>query len=481
MTNTSSQLDGLWEVNADYARSIGFSGETTRALLYLFALRFLSTQDKAVEELWREVRIRQGRFSGNLGLAREMLQKLAQGVERRFPELERVFTQQLLLGLGSADSLLDRWVWDLDALGSSVKVTSVGFGHWFDRMCESIAVGGADGFQFSTPRPLAELIVRLAAPTAGESVHDPCAGIGTILAAAAFRVGNPECSAALSGQEIEPGVVALARLRLFLLGAGEVRIRTGDVIRHPEFVQHVTETDFFGKTRLTKGTDLETFDVVLCDPPYGQRFGDTHFAEFDPYRRFVYGRPGRTSGDMAFVQHAIACLKPHGRAITLIPHGPLFRSGADVTIRTNMIADDVIDAVIGLPAGMLPGLSLELALLLCRRDRKEAGRAGQILFIDASQRRDALETPGKWESLADEVVSTCANNADVPSFARVVTRAEIERNLFSLQPRRYISREDPMQCVDIRATLAEAVRHERGAIRHAELMEQLLEQLSNTK
>lgn len=480
MTDTSSQLDGLWETNVDYARSIGFSG-ATRTLLYLFALRFLSTQDKILEGLWGEVRIRHGRFSGNLGLAREMLQKLTQGVEKRFPELEQVFTQQLLPGLGSAESLLDRWVWGLDVLGASVKVTSSDFGHWFDRMCETIAVGGADGFQFATPRPLAELMVHLAAPTFGESVHDPCAGVGTILAAAVTRVGNPQNLPALSGQEIEPGVVALAQLRLFLLGASEIRLRSGDVIRHPEFVQNVTETDFFGRSRLTKGNDLETFDVVLCDPPYGQRFGDIHFAEFDPYRRFVYGRPGRTSGDLAFVQHAIACLKPHGRAVTLIPHGPLFRGGADVRIRTNMIADDVIDAVIGLPSGMLPGLSLELALLLCRRDKKESGRPERVLFIDASQRRDALGTSSKWQALADEIVSICANSTDVPSFARVVARTEIEHNLCSLQPRRYISREDQTQSVDIRATLAEAVRHERDAVRHAELMERLLEQLSGVK
>lgn len=478
MTDVSLQLDALWEANTDYARSIGLSGATTRSLLYLFALRFLSTGNETLESLWRELGTRQSRSSGNLGSANEKLQELTREVEKRLPELQGVFTQQLLPALRSAESLLDRWVSSLDTLGRSVKADPLCFGDWFDQACESVAVGGADGFQFATPRPLAKLMVRLAAPNAGESVHDPCAGIGTILAATVPRVSKPRHSPTLSGQEIQAGVAGLARLRLFLVGARDVRIYVGDVLRHPEFVRHVTEADPWGRPQLVKSHDPETFDVVVCDPPYGQRFGDVQFAESDPYRRFVYGRPGRTSGDMAFIQHAIACLKPHGRAVTLIPHGPLFRGGADAQVRTNMIADDIIDAVIGLPSGMLPGLSLEPALLLCRRDRKKLGRAGRILFIDASQCRDQLATSSKWQGLTDEIASIFAHYSDAPALAKVVPLAEIEANEFSLQPRRYVTERDRTQRIDTRAALAEAADYEREAASHAERMAQLLRQLS---
>jgi type I restriction enzyme M protein len=328
-----------------------------------------------------------------------------------------------------------------------------------------------------TPRPLAQLMVRLAAPIADDSIHDPCMGIGTILAAAVAQADPAAQLLALSGQEIQPGVAALARLRLFLLGARNVRVHVGDVLRNPAFVQRETHTTPPGWRPFEESGGLETFDVVLCDPPYGQRFGDIQFAESDQYRRFVYGLPGRTSGDMTFIQHTFACLKPTGRAVVLIPHGPLFRGGADMEVRHNMIAGDIIDAVIGLPAGMLPGLSLELALLICRRNKKDLGREAHVLFIDASQQRDAPGNPAKWQTLADEIVSICADPADRPSLSRVVARAEIEANEFSLQPRRYIARQDPKDRIDIQSTMAEARDLEHAAVRYAEAMEQLLGRL----
>jgi type I restriction-modification system DNA methylase subunit len=478
MTNALSQLDELWEANADYARSVGLSGSATRTLLYLFALRFLSTHEPQLQNFWREMRLdsvfRQP-FTG------EKLDELTRVIEKRFPQLTRVFTQQLLPGLRATESLLERWVRSLDALGGTIKVNSREFGTWFSQKCESVVLGGGDGFQLTTPRPVAELMLRLAAPCANESVHDPCLGIGTILAVAAARIETREQSPTLSGQEIQPDVADLARLRLFLLGAHDVRINIGDVLRHPQFTQPGGPMNAELGIWPADDLELETFDVVLCDPPYGQRFGDTRFAEIDPYRRFVYGRLGRASGDMAFAQHAIACLKPHGRSVTLIPHGPLLRGGADLDIRTNMIAADVIDAVIGLPSGVLPGQSLELALLLCGRNKKESGRADKILFINASHRREALATTGNWQSLTDEIVAILENRKEVPNLARIVSREEIENNAFSLQPRRYIDRESQTSRIDILAAFLEARRSEHEAIQHAERMTDLLTQLERTK
>jgi type I restriction-modification system DNA methylase subunit len=142
-----------------------------------------------------------------------------------------------------------------------------------------------------------------------------------------------------------------------------------------------------------------------------------------------------------------------------------------------MLADDIVDAVIGLPSGTLPGLSIEPALLICRLDRKDEKRAGHILFIDASQRRDALRSSSAWQALADEIVSIYSSGTDSPSLARVATRTEVEHNLSSLQPRRYIARDMHLDPIDPRAALEEAAVHEAEATRNAAIMDRLLDRL----
>lgn len=461
-------LDVLLQASVDSSRAIGPPGTTTRALLGVCACRHLAGRNSELDDTWRNIRS-MGRYSRPH--AADALMQLADRIERTHPELEDVFTRHLFSNLPALESMLDEWIWRLNVAD---ETDPQHFGLWFDQTCDAAAGPGVGGLQFSTPRPLANLMVRLVAPAAGERIHDPCAGFGTLLATTAGQVSGGAQPISLSGQEVDPNIAALARLRLYLLGARNIRIHVGDVLREPRFVE--------GSRHQFGSGQLETFDVLLCDPPYGQRLGNNDFARHDPHGRFRYGPPGRTSSDMAFLQHALASLRPNGRAIALISHGPLLRGGADVLVRKSMLEDNVIEAVIGLPAGTLPGLSIEPALLILRGpDAAKHDHNRRVLFMDCSQRRDALANTGTWQAFADEIVSTYTRGRHPGCSASHVRLAAVNDSPFSLQPRRYVTRDDLTPPVDVIAALNEAATLEREAIRQTAIMERLLQEVELTE
>lgn len=452
----------LFERSLDHSRSVGPPASTARALLQLAALRFLSPSElrPAVANSWSGV-----------------LESMADSVERSYPQLAGIFTDDLLTTLRNRELPLREWMSSLDNVCAAFAGDAAAFGKWFDAVTDSVVGRGVPGWQYATPRNLANLVAGLAKPQPQESVHDPCVGAGSFLAAAIAYNSNRSATLTLGGQEIDPGIATLARLRLFLLGARDVQIKVGDVLRDPLFVEAASAPSLPGQWWESGEKKLSTFDVVFCDPPYGQRLSNIDFLYSDHNDRFRHGKPSRASSDMAFLQHAIACLRSGGRALTLIAHGPLYRSGGDGDIRANMIREDLIEAVIGLPFGVLPGLSIEPALILCRRG-KDATRKGRVLFIDASDMRDALSEPTAWQDFAGKILETFEKGNEVRAFSRVATLAEIETQGFSLQPRRYVARRDESSSsFDLRTALAQAREYEHEAEMHATQMDRLSTEL----
>jgi DNA-binding CsgD family transcriptional regulator/SAM-dependent methyltransferase len=481
VTDPLREATALFERHLDQARSTGPRVTTARMLLQLFALRFLSTAPTPGEsqDSWQRMT---ELVSADPTRVRASLDQLAIRVESQHLQLKGIFTNHLLPTLLDAESLLREWVDSLSRIGSLFGPEGVSFGKWFDAVMDSSVTRGASALQSTTPRNVADLMVRLAEGAPDESFHDPCVGLGTILAAVGERARGEIEKVALSGQDIDPSSAALARLRLFLLGARTVRIEVGDVLREPLFVEQTSMPSLFaGQPPMrVNSDDLESFDIVLCDPPYGQRLANVEFARHDRYKRFQYGKPGKGSSDLAFLQHCIACLKPRGRAIVLIAHGPLFRGGGDGEIRKKLIDHDFVDTVIGLPFGTLPGLSTELALIVFRRGKK-ATRKNRILFIDASAERNAVRNLTEWGELADHIVRTSSAGRDVQTFSRSVPVEEIRSNGYSLQPRRYVARErEPATSFDIQVALAQASAHEAEAANHAAEMTEVLRELDVT-
>jgi hypothetical protein len=453
MAELLAELQTLFDRNVDRSRSIGWAGSAARVLLQLFVLRFFSTTT-TLELAKLGERLADRREVANHPATIDLLARV---VEDEFPQLRGIFTDHMMPGLRSAESLLPQWIDDLYNMGPMLKECADLFGGWFGAMVDSVVGGGGTGSQYTTPRAVADLMLKLSDAKPHESVHDPCVGLGALLAAAITQSPQRAVQINVSGQEIDPDIAVFARLRLFLLGARNALILVGDVLRRPLF-RHAEQ--------------LRRFDLVLCDPPYGQRLGSAEFAHFDYHERFPFGAPGRASSDVAFLQHAISCTAPNGRALVLIAHGPLFRGGGDATVRKNLVLADVIEAVIGLPFGVLPGLPIEPALILCRQ-QKDAGRAGNILFVDASERREVLGSPLLWQQFVNELHAIVREARSVPELSQVVSNEEIANHQFSLQPRRFVARKQERARIDVQHFLAEAARFEVEGSRQAAEVDRL--------
>jgi type I restriction enzyme M protein len=464
MNNPLQAIQELFDNNVDHARAVGPLTPAGRALLLLATLRFFAAvgTHSEQEDLWYRFRTQRAYFPSPQEI-QSSLHALTHEIEKRRPQLERVFTDLLLPSLRGVEDLLITWIAELGKLGSSLRENATPFARWFDSVVDYTIGRGVSGLQYTTPRAIADLMVDLGAPQPGESVHDPCSGSGGLLATTLLHLESQANSCSLSGQEANAEMADLARLRLELLDANGARIRTGDVFRKPLF---------------TEGDRLETFDVVLCDPPYGQRLANNDFAESDPYGRFRHGRPGRTSSEVAFLQHAVACLNETGRAVILLAHGPLFRGGGDAVVRANIIKEDLIEMVIGLPVGVLPGVSTEFALIVCRRT-KPGSHKGHVLFVDGSEERDALRDPNGWKAFTRTISSydEALRNSHLSSRVPI---SKIEKNGFSLQPRRYVLRERQSESVDIKHSLAQAAACEKEAAEHAMQIDRLIEDIEKS-
>src|SRR6266540_5170667 len=157
-----------------------------------------------------------------------------------------------------------------------------------------------------------------------------------------------------------------------------------------------------------------------------------------------------------FVQHMVSVLKAgKGLAATVMPHGVLFRGGAERAIRTKLLEQDVIEAVIGLAPNLFYGTGIPACVLVLRAPgSKPADRAGKVLFINA----DAEYSAGRAHNyllpeLIEKIVAAYDAFADIPGYARVVTRADLRENDDNLNIRRYADNAPPPEPHDVRAHL----------------------------
>lgn len=310
---------------------------------------------------------------------------------------------------------------------------------------EAAAVAGKRGAEFFTPPEVSRLIAEILQPGVGESVGDPCCGSGTLLltcsAFARAHSGGEGCQ--LFGQEKNGSTWALAKINMFLHGELAAQLAWGDTLKDP---------------RLVAEGQLQTFDVVVSSPPFNVKDWGQEAAATDPYGRYRRGVPPRASADYAFISHMVETLKSgHGRMAVVVSHGVLFRSGAELQIRRQLLEENLVDAVIALPAKLLPNTSLPIALLVLRKDKSD----GQVLFIDASRQFEHGKTQNQLrdEDIA-QVETTYAARADVEGYARLVSLEDIRQNDCNLNVVRYVGAVEQVCQVDL-----EALRAERTQLR----------------
>ena len=308
---------------------------------------------------------------------------------------------------------------------------------------------GKKAGEFFTPRRVSELLVKLADPRPGHRICDPTCGSGSLLIRAAEHVARAEAKAEareanvqLFGQESTRQTHGLARMNMFLHGLDGARIEWGDTLNAP---------------KLLAGDDLMRFDTVVANPPFSlDKWGDADKAKKDRFARFHRGVPPKSRGDYAFLSHMVETAKPRsGRVAMVAPHGVLFRGGAEGRIRRALVEENLLDAVVGLPAQLFPSTGIPVCLVVFDRAREKGGEredADDVMVIDAS--RDFV--PGKKQNaLSDEhiarIVETYRAREAVERYAEAVPREVIRENGYNLNIPRYVDTFEPEPEIDVAA------------------------------
>jgi type I restriction enzyme M protein len=310
---------------------------------------------------------------------------------------------------------------------------------------------GKKGGDFYTPRDVIRLMVRILKPAPGLSVYDPTCGSGGMLIISREFIeqsGGDPTNLRLCGQVNDPSAWSICKLNMLLHGVTGADIQLQDTLLHP---QH------------KEGGELERFDRVIANPPFSQNYTRNNM-EFPERFRWGWCPTSGKKGDLMFAQHMLAVCKPGGMVATVMPHGVLFRGGAEKEIRKKFLEQDLIEAVIGLPQNLFYGAGIPACILIMRPNltgqapnaKKPADRRGKVLFINA----DAEFYSGRAQNYlrpehVEKVVSTFDRYQDIPGYARVVPLTEItsEANDFNLNIRRYVDNSPPPEPHDVRAHL----------------------------
>lgn len=298
--------------------------------------------------------------------------------------------------------------------------------------------------QFYTPAEVSRImamVIDLAKATgAGQSIHDPTCGSGSLLLKAhdeaKHRTG---LDLALYGQEMDNATSALARMNMVLHDCPTAEVWQDNVLSSPHF----------------KSADggLKTFDFVVANFPFSNKNWTSGLDPVnDQFGRFDYGIPPAKNGDYAFMLHILATLKSTGKGAVIHPHGVLFRGGAEAAIRKRIVRQGFIKGIIGLPANLFYGTGIPACILVLDKEGA-AGRKG-IFMVDASKGfiKDGPKNRLRAQDI-HKIVDTFTRQLETPKYARMVPLAEVQANDFNLNLPRYIDSTEPEDLQDIAAHL----------------------------
>lgn len=281
--------------------------------------------------------------------------------------------------------------------------------------------------EFYTPRSVVSLMVRLLQPKSGESVYDPACGTGGMLIEAIRNMDDEKASyGKIYGQEKNLSTSAIARMNLFLHGAKEFKIVREDTLRKPAFIHN---------------GQLQQFDCVLANPPFGlDKWGADSF-ENDQWGRNLWGNPTDSNADFAWLQHMYKSMRPgKGRCAVVMPQGVLFHGGREGAIRQKMIETDVVECVITLVGNLFYGAGVS-ACILFLNNNKPLDHRGKICLIDATgiytaQRAKNIMT----QADTDKVYQFWEKYENVMDYCAIADMETIREKAYTLTPNTYIEK-----------------------------------------
>ena len=318
---------------------------------------------------------------------------------------------------------------------------------------------GKKAGEFYTPPEVSELLAALVDPQPGERISDPACGSGSLLIKCAKHVGTDNY--ALYGQENNGSTWALAKMNMFLHDVTSARIEWGDTLNNPLLVEN---------------DKLMKFEVVVANPPFSLDKWGAEGAAKDKYKRFHRGVPPKGTGDFAFISHMIETThKTNGRVAVVVPHGVLFRGGTEGNIRQKLIEENLLDAVVGLPANLFFGTGIPAVILVFKRQKADQ----RVLFIDASNDL-ASGTNQNYlrEKDIEKIVTIYRARKGVKKYANLVDFNSIKENDFNLNIARYIDTFEAEPLVNIRPLNIEIKSVRRKLISIEAKMDKWLKELN---
>lgn len=384
---------------------------------------------------WKDVREK----TSNVGLA---IEKALRGIEQA--------NQQYLYGIfgdaqwSNKNKLSDRLLIDLiehfsqyDLSNSNVDSDLLG--NSYEYLIKHFAdLTNKKAGEFYTPRSVVHLLGLILDPNEGESIYDPACGTGGMLLECVDHLkDNKEDYRTLKlyGQEKNLTSSSIARMNMFLHGIEDFEIVRGDTLRNPAFFE---------------ADGLKTFDCVIANPPFSLKDWGAENWVNDQYGRNIAGVPPAGNGDMAWVQHMIKSMNENGRMTVVLPHGALFRKGAEGKIREALIKADLLEAVIGLGPNIFYGTQLAACVMVFKQ-KKEKSKKNKVLFIDAA---DQIRV-GRAQNFLEpknvvQIFDWYKKFKDVENYVKVASLADLKENNFNLNIPLYVEKiiEDNLPSVE---------------------------------
>ncbi|MCX8480524.1 MAG: type I restriction-modification system subunit M [Sediminibacterium sp.] len=331
---------------------------------------------------------------------------------------------------------------------------------------------GKKAGEFYTPSEVSTLLAKLVDPKPSNRICDPTCGSGSLLIKVANEIAGKNYS--LYGQENNGSTWALCSMNMFLHEQDSATIEWGDTINNPKLLE---------KDQLMK------FNIVVANPPFSLDKWGADMAVADPFNRFHRGIPPKSKGDYAFISHMIeTTYEDVGKVGVIVPHGVLFRSSSEGQIRKKLIDENLLEAVIGLPANLFFGTGIPAAILIFNKGKN---KNKDILFIDASKEFESGKNQNKlrdkdiehivatFKSFKNATPLTTEKGAIVEDkYAYRATINDIIENDYNLNIPRYVDTFVEEAEVDIKASQATIVALKRQLTEVEKQMENYLKELN---
>lgn len=408
----------------------------------------------------------------------EMTQNIGQALQYAFREIEKSNPDKLYGIFGDvnwtnkerlSDELLINLIQHFNPLIlSKSNVEPDMLGQAYEYLIKKFAdLTNRKAGEFYTPRPIVHLMGSILKPKEGETIYDPACGSGGMLLESYHYVqksGGDVRTLKLYGQEKNLTTSSISRINLFLHAVQSFQIIRSDTLREPAFLE---------------GDKLAKFDIVIANPPFSlDKWGHENWSQ-DPYGRNIAGTPPKSNGDYAWVQHMIASMAPEtGRMAIVLPHGALFRQGAEGTIRKALIEKNLLEAVIGLGPNLFYGTGISACILVFRA-KKNDERKSKILFIDASEQYQKGRSQNFFlPENAETLLQWYENYGYIENISQVVELAEIRKNEFNLNIPLYVKKVHDIEEIDLKATLKQLKEDYAAFLESEEKMKRLLKEVN---